>query len=467
MADNSYSAGHTHEDVPLEKRIYSLKTINPPKSAKVLAYWVIGIMFFSFVCLFLPWQQNIEGVGQITALTPQDRPQDVQSAIPGRISEWRVKEGDFVNQGDTILILAEVKDDYFDPDFLKRLQEQLGAKEEGIDATKTKVDALNRQISALESGLVFKLSQSQNKYLQARMKVISDSANYEAEKAGIVFAQRQFKSFDSLFTAKPVPLISQTDWEKRLKSLQEAQAKLVSSENKYGIAKNEYLNARIELSSVEAEYNDKISKAQSDKSSSIGYLADARGELSKMKNKYANMEIRNNQYYLTAPQSGYIVKALKSGIGETIKESEPICTIQPATPSVAAEVYIRAMDVPLISKGSKVRLEFDGWPSLQVTGWPSVAVGTFGGTIQVIDYVDSKEGKYRVLVVPDKNEPWPRQLRVGSGVYAWVMLNDVPIWYEIWRQLNGFPPSLYEDPDKAKEDPKKKSGHKMKVKVKK
>jgi len=457
------------EDItPLEERIYSLKTINPPKSAKVLAYWVIGIMLFSFMCLFLPWQQNIEGVGQVNALTPQDRPQEVQTAISGRISQWRVREGDFVNQGDTLVVLTEIKDDYFDPEFLKRLEEQVGAKEDGIDATKSKVEALDRQINALESSLTFKLSQARNKYQQTAMKVVSDSANLGAQQIGLYIAQRQFKSFDSLFYAKPVALISQTDWERRNKSLQEEQAKLISSQNKWSISKSEYVNAAIELSAVEAEYSDKISKAQSDKSSSIGYLADSKGELSKIKNKYANMVIRNNQYYILAPQSGYIVKTLKSGIGETIKDTDAICTIQPATPAIAAEVYIRAMDVPLIEKGRQVRLEFDGWPSLQVSGWPSVAVGTFGGVIQVIDYVDSKEGKYRILITPDKDSPWPSQLRVGSGVYAWVMLNDVPVWYEVWRQLNGFPPSLYEDPNKDKDDAKKmKSGNKMKIKVKK
>ena len=455
-----------NKEIPLAERIYSLKTINPPKSGKILAYWLIGIMFFGFVCLFLPWQQNIEGTGQVTALMPQDRPQEVQTVISGRIKEWRMQEGDFVNEGDTLAVLTEIKDDYFDPNFLKRLEEQLEAKSEGIQATKTKMDALDRQISALEAGLDFKLSQARNKYQQARFKIISDSADYEAQQMNLTIAQRQFKSFDSLLNAKPVALISQTDWEKRRQYLQEVQAKVIGTRNKLDISRNEYLNARIELSSVQAEYSDKISKAQSDKSSSVGYLADAKGELSKMQNKYANMVIRNNQYYLLAPQSGYIVKAFKSGIGETIKDNDAICTIQPSSPSIAVELYIRAMDVPLIAKGRHVRLEFDGWPALQVTGWPSVAVGTFGGTIQVIDYVDSKEGKYRILVTPDKNEPWPRQLRVGSGVYGWIMLNDVPIWYEIWRQLNGFPPSLYQEPDKDK-DKKKKSDNKMKVKLKK
>jgi hypothetical protein len=94
-----------------------------------------------------------------------------------------------------------------------------------------------------------------------------------------------------------------------------------------------------------------------------------------------------------------------------------------------------------------VRLEFDGWPAVQFSGWPTVAVGTFGGQVAVVDAVSSDNGKYRLLVRPDKaDQPWPKQLRQGSGVYGWVMLDDVPIWYELWRQLNGFPPSLKEEP---------------------
>ena len=114
---------------------------------------------------------------------------------------------------------------------------------------------------------------------------------------------------------------------------------------------------------------------------------------------------------------------------------------------MAIEMYVKAMDVPLLSKGREVRIEFDGWPALQFSGWPSVSVGTFGGVVQVIDYVNSTGGEFRILVTPDpSDEPWPEQLRLGSGTKGWVMLDNVPIWYEIWRQLNGFPPSLYEEP---------------------
>lgn len=447
----------------IEANTYSLKTLSTPRTARVLAVWLLGICGLVFLSLFLPWQQNVEATGTLTALNPQDRPQEVHTAIPGRIKEWRVIEGQFVNKNDTLVVLEEIKDDYFDPEFLKRLEEQLTAKQDGIGATNRKLGALDSQLGALEQGLKLSLQKAQNKYQQAILKVTSDSAEYQAERVNYEVAKIQFDRYNTLYDQS---LISLTELERRKLKLQETGAKLISLENKYLVSKNEMINTLIELNSLRAEYADKIAKSESDKSSALGYLADAQSEMAKLKNKYANMVIRNNQYYILAPQDGYIVRAMKSGIGETIKESDGIATIMPSEPDVAAEIYVRAMDVPLLAKGRHVRLEFDGWPALQFSGWPSVSVGTFGGSVKVIDYVDSKEGKFRVLVVPEKGEKWPKELRIGSGVYGWVMLDDVPVWYEIWRQLNGFPPSLYAEPDEnEKKDTK--SDLKTKIKVKK
>jgi hypothetical protein len=148
-------------------------------------------------------------------------------------------------------------------------------------------------------------------------------------------------------------------------------------------------------------------------------------------------------YRIVAPQDGFVVRAVRAGIGETLKEGDAVVTIMPANPQLAVELYVRPMDVPLLRIGRKVRLQFDGWPALQFSGWPSVAVGTFGGEVRVIDYVNSTDGRYRVLVAPDTtDESWPRELRVGSGVLGWAMLDEVPVWFELWRQLNGFPPSV-------------------------
>ena len=439
------------------QQFQALRTMNSFENGKVLARWLIGITLLFTLCLFLPWQQNISGKGKLTALDPAHRPQQIQTAIAGRITRWKVKEGQYVNKGDTILTLAEIKDDYFDPDLLKRLAEQLFAKETSIGATEDQVSAIKMQMVALENGRKFTLQKSRNKVKQNKLKVMSDSTDFEAEKIQFSTAKLQYDRFKALFEKDG--LISLTDLERRNLKLQETTAKKMSAQNKFFVTKNELINSLIELSSVDAEYSDKISKAGSELGAKQSYLADAQSEYSKLRNKISNVEVRTQNYALTAPQDGYIIKALKVGIGETVKENEALVTIMPDIKTKAVELYVKAMDVPLLAKGRHVRLQFDGWPVLQFSGWPNASVGTFGGEVIVIDYVASMGGDYRILVIPDKSgeEPWPEQIRLGSGVNGWVMLNDVPVWYELWRQINGFPPTIsIEEADKGMDKQDKK-----------
>ena len=171
------------------------------------------------------------------------------------------------------------------------------------------------------------------------------------------------------------------------------------------------------------------------------------GEVTKLQNDFANYSVRSGFYYITAPQRAYITKAVRQGLGETVKEGEPLVTLMPARFDLAVELYVRPMDMPLIRTGNKVRFMFDGWPSIVFSGWPNTSYGTFGGRVVAIDNFISPNGKYRLLVGPDTADTaWPEALRVGSGAIGFALLQDVPIWYELWRQLNGFPPDLYMDP---------------------
>lgn len=413
-----------------QEKLYALRSLKSPNPAKLLAKIILGIILIFTIFLFVPWQQNIRGNGKVTAFNPANRPQTIETIIAGRIQKWHVQEGESVKKGDTIITLTEVKEKFLDPALLSRIREQVAAKESGIIAKESKANSLSNQIGALEQLMENKLSQGK--------------AKLDAEKIRFDNAENQFNRNKKLYEAGNIPL-----------------TKFQEFEYKYQGAQADYLNAKIELDRIRAEYFEKISKVESDRSATRSEIYESQAELSKLRNEYSNMEIRNDQYQILAPQDGTVVKAIKAGLGETIKEGEAVCTIMPQSESdMAVEMYIKAMDIPLIAKGRKARIEFDGWPALQFSGWPSVSVGTFGGTVEVIDFVNSKPGEFRILIIPDPNEPWPKQLRVGSGIKGWVMLNDVPVWYEMWRQLNGFPPSLYEEPldqiiDKDTSDEKK------------
>ncbi|MFC4210898.1 HlyD family secretion protein [Pedobacter lithocola] len=417
--------------------------------ARLLGRIMIGVLVIFIIILLLPWRQTISGRGVITALGPEDRPQTVQNQIGGRIEYWAVREGEEVKKGDTILVISETNQSYFNPDLPERLDEQLNAKRGSEMAAEQKIAATDARISALTNGLRIQLQAAENDVRKAKNTVRIDSADLVAIRNLYQTSRSRLERYEAGYKNG---LFSLTDIETRRLKLQEDKAKEVSQENKLSSARQALSSAIIELDNIRAKYSQSLASAQSDKSSALSGKASVREEISKLKNEMSNIKIRRSLYIVRAPQDGYIVKTLKAGLGENIKEGESIATLQPLTPMVAAEIYVDAMDVPLILDSSDVRLQFEGWPSVQFSGWPSVAIGTFGGKISVIDRV-STDGKYRILVrqlthLPKKEEPWPIQLRQGSGVYGRVILRTVPVWYEIWRQLNGFPPSLDKAPSK-------------------
>lgn len=426
----------------------SLVTTLPNKESrkrlKILG-WMIVVFF---LMLFLPWTQNIRSKGMVTALRPDQRPQTIHSIIAGRIEKWYVAEGDYVAAGDTILRISEIKDEYFDSLLLPRTQQQVNAKANAAESYGEKVGALENQISALEQNNILKLQQAKNYLKIAELKVQSDSMELVQAKVNFDIGKFQLDRAEQLLKEG---LISVTTLEGRRLKFQEVQAKLIGTENKFLSSKNEYITARIDLNAIDNEFKDKVAKAKSDKYTAMSSQFDAEATVTKLENQYANYAQRSQFRYILAPQNGYIAKAIQVGIGETIKEGAEIVNIVPANAELAVEMYVQPVDLPLIQPGNKVRFIFDGWPAIVFSGWPQLSNGTFGGVVIAIDQFAGPTNQYRVLVTEDpEEEEWPDLLRMGSGAEGIALFNDVPVWYEIWRQLNGFPADYYSQEEKDK-----------------
>jgi multidrug efflux pump subunit AcrA (membrane-fusion protein) len=405
-----------------------------------ILYVTFGLLL---IMLFLPWTQNIRSRGSISTLRPNERPQHLNSVIGGQIDAWYVQEGDFVKKGDTILRISEVKDEYFDPQLLERTQEQVDLKELSIDTYIDKIKTQDEQLAVLSEQRDLKLKQSRIKYNQSQLKVQSDSIAYAAAVINKETALLQFNRTDSL---QKRGLKSLTDLEVRNLKLQEAKSYELEAKNKWLNSKTELINLQLEISNVQVDFETYYNKMLSDKFSTISVKLDSESSLSKLKNQYSNYAYRQGLYYILAPQDGYITSLISNGIGETIKEGEEILTLVPANFDFAAEIFVDPIDLPLLQVNEKVRLQFDGWPAIVFSGWPNISHGTYGGEIYAIDRYISQNGKYRVLIKPDPDDhPWPEALRFGSGVSSMILLKDVPIWYELWRKINGFPPDYYKN----------------------
>ena len=410
---------------------------------------LMGILLMGFITLFLPWTQNIRSKGYVTALRPDQRPQTVHSILAGRVEAWYVAEGDFVAKGDTILRISEVKDEYFDSLLLPRTQMQVDAKALSARSYGEKVSALQSQIDALKQNNILRLQQAENKLKMAELKVQSDSIELVQAKVNFDIGTYQLKRSENLYDEG---LRSLTDLESSKLKFQEVQAKLISSENKLLSSKTELITARIELDAIDNDFKDKLAKAQSEMYTAMSSQFDAEASTTKLENQYSNYQRRTGYRHILAPQDGFIAKAIQVGIGETVKEGDEIVNIVPANAELAVEMFVQPVDLPLIKVGNKVRFIFDGWPAIVFSGWPQISNGTFGGVIVAIDQFAGSTNQYRVLVIEDpEEEAWPDQLRMGSGADGIAILNDVPVWYEIWRHLNGFPADYYtrEEKDQA------------------
>lgn len=404
--------------------------------------WFYFLVLFSVVLMFLPWTQNIRAKGNVTTLRQEQRPQQINTIIGGKVEKWFVKEGDYVNKGDTILLLSEIKTDYLDPKLIERTGEQIVAKESSVQYYQNKIAATQDQIAALQATLNAKLNQVQSKLLQAEVKIKSDSAEVVAAENDWKIASVQYNRQRAMYDSG---LVSLTQLETRNQAYQTAVAKKISAENKYYAARQERSILQIELSAVQQEYAEKVSKAEGDKYGSLSLVATGQGDIAKLQNQQASYAIRNGMYYVIAPQSGQIIKARTSGIGEVVKEGEMLVHIVPDVKEYAVELFVRPVDLPLVSPGQEVRFLFDGFPAIVFSGWPEASYGTYAGIVSAVESAVSENGKFKVLIKEDLSyRPWPKVLRMGTGANGIALLKNVPIWYELWRNINSFPPDYYQ-----------------------
>lgn len=388
---------------------------------------------------FAPWQQTITGSGYVVAYAPRERQQVMEATIEGRIVRWNEElvENSRVAAGDFIAEIRDLDDSYAD-----RLQGQLENTEAILDSATKVVSATEGQLAAYRRVLT-EIEAAQNAYvLSATQKVAAAKQKLEIAQAAIPQLQPAVDRARDLYAAGNVAL----------EKLQELERKLLESQGKVREEMANVSAAEAELLGKESERHAYIQKATADVSYYEGALDKARGEVSKAQKDMHEMEskvARQQTQNVTAPFDGFVVHISPNFGTGLVKKGDSLCTIVPDTKERAVQIWLDGNDAPLVEPGRHVRLQFEGWPAIQFSGWPSVAVGTFGGTIVSVDMVDNGKGQFRCQVRPDLTETtdWPegRFLRQGVRANGWVLLEQVPLWYEVWRKLNGFPPAVNVD----------------------
>jgi len=447
-AQDSFTDGADAHGYPAA--LSALRLTRTPLFAKFCSRLTVVALVGGVASLLLaPWQQNVAGSGRVVALDPLERPQTIEATIDGQVVEWYVKEGSHVEQGAP---LVKIQDN--DPELMNRLQASVNAAADKVKSARDKIGVYHDQIALYTSARDLQISIAQNQLEIANQKLRSDQEQVAATEAARLFAEQVYDRKTALFEKK---LVSQQDVESETQKLAKARtdeakarADLIGSQREVEVKRDYIGYARADAEAKIRESSAKLREAEGDVATSQESVLKAERDLARFETQV-----------IVAPRSGKVVRLLASqgAKGRQVKSGDALLEFVPDGTSRAVEIWINGNDVPWVSAGRNVRLQFEGWPAVQFTaGWPSAAMGTFGGEVLLVDATDDGSGRFRVLVVPseDPNEPpWPggeahpddvrRELRQGVRVNGWILLNRVSLGYELWRQLNGFPPSTTAD----------------------
>ncbi len=413
----------------------ALRLVDTPVGARRLGKALLVLLVLS-VCamMFAPWQQTVSGTGRVVAYAPLQRQQTVEAPITGRIVRWNEKlyEGATLAEGEFIV---EIRDN--DPSLVSRLEDQLQASEQKVSAAELMADAYRGKVAAFQEAQTSVIESVNKQVEMAEQKVKAEEQGLAAANAAALQIEANWKRQQLLHQDG---LASELDFEVAERSLKEASSKVEQAKAYLSSAERELESKRADANQKEREAKAKIDTAKAELQKSLSEVALAKKELTDAEVKLS----RQRSQVVVAPRDGTVFRLLANVGGDMVKMGEPLLTIVPETAQRAVEIWLSGNDAPLVTEGRHVRLQFEGWPAVQFAGWPSVAVGTFGGKVATVDATDNGLGEFRILVLPEREGEWPsdRYLRQGVRANGWVLLSQVKLGYEAWRQLNGFPPVI-------------------------
>lgn len=412
----------------------SLLLVRGPDALRLFTRILYGAMAVTVVALFVvPWQQNVPAAGRVSALDPFDRIQNVAAPVSGRVRTAWVIEGTRVEEGAKLLEIVDL-----DPAIMTRLDQQRQALESQLAASREKVKVYRAQVDALTRAQELSFQAAENLVEVAVAEVRSAQHGVEAADAAVAQAKLNFERQRQLVDEG---LAAALEFEVAERIFKQANAELAQRRQALTASLEEEKARRAELGRVQTEAQARIESARAEEQNAQAEAAAKEQELADLSVRIA----QQNTQLVTAPRAGTVFRLYASPGAELVKAGDPLVALLPDAASQAVELWVDGNDVPLIHPGRPVRLQFEGWPGVQFGGWPSVAVGTFGGKVAVVDANGDDQGRFRILVVPDPDdEPWPSAqfLRQGARANGFVLLDRVALGYELWRQANGFPPTI-------------------------
>ncbi|MBM3815218.1 MAG: biotin/lipoyl-binding protein [Acidimicrobiia bacterium] len=435
------------DDMATSAQLRSWELVKIPSYLRRYGWWSIRILLLLLLLLmFVPWVQTITVTGQLSAYSPYERPQDIEAQITGRLKKWHVLEGVRVKQGELILELDDIDPIFLAPELLALLEQQKVALETKRKAALDRAAQLEQRIGQMQNLVKSAVPKAEARVLEAENKV--RVAEQRVVAARVIYDTAEL-NVDRHRQLSSKGLVSQRELEVTIQAAIASKAEIKGAEEQLKAAQQDMKALSFGRDQVQADVLQQLLNAESARAGALADASHAADELASVRLKLSNATQRRIYSRIVAPIDGTVVKMAHVGAGETVRQGDKLVRLSPISADKAVEMVADGLDAPLLNPGRKVRMLFYGIPAIPLPAWPELMAGSFGGIIKVVDQVDDGKGNFRFWVVPDPDDrPWPDQshVRQGTKVMGWVLLNRVPLWYELWRRFNLFPPDYQEGP---------------------
>jgi hemolysin D len=372
--------------------------------------WTRGLLYFLaiFVSILLPWGMlaKVDETGTARGrLEPKGKSFKLDAPVAGTVSEVKVKEGESVKVGQSLL---ELESDIVKTE-LQQEQEKLSGqqnqlalldllKKQSILAIRTQegqnqaqdsekqaqIEQANQNVQALQISYDLQKQEKEAQVNQAKQDLDKQKIAHNLAEITLKGSQEKYQYYRKALDSK---VISQERFQEVEQSLKEnserlmqaksdiaqAQSRLSEQENSYeGLIEKiqaEIVQAQLKLQEQEKNsqnlaYSGKLAllKTQDELNNLETEITTLKAEIAQSQSRITSLQLQLTQRIIKAPREGIVFQLPVKNAGDVLQPGDLIAEIAPQGASLILRSQMDTTESGSLQVGMPVKLKFDAYP---------------------------------------------------------------------------------------------------------
>jgi hemolysin D len=322
--------------------------------------WTRGLLYLLavFTAIILPWSMmfKVDEVGSARGrLEPKGKTYRIDAPVSGTVSNIRVKEGQTVEAGDSLLELNK--------DLILADLRQLETKREGEQTRLTQLESVRAQ---LQVALQAQRSQAQSSLAQQSTQIMQIEDQIRANQAAIAsshaLSQKDGDRVNRFRALKQEGILSGVQLEdaereqiQNQEKLQQAEAALVQSQSELQKQRKGYDRISQEGDLLSLETARQLEELQA-------RVMERLAEIRQTETRIRALQLQLKQHVLRSPVSGRVYQLPIQNPGAVVQPGQLVAHVAPKGAKLVLRSQIESQESGFLRVGLPVKVKFDAYP---------------------------------------------------------------------------------------------------------